>query len=931
MLVHSHKVGRSSFSEYMRLCAAGKDLSSAFEWYQYWQAARLDGWDSLSQLTWLLYLARLSPSDDRMVEMAALVQDVYEKMFCEAAAPPVRHFQATTAEEEEEWCRFVAAFQQLEPFVESHAGLRAFIQSLTVKNEAKVPAARKQSGWPVDSHHHVFPNLEQGLPEPEVSVTVPQLKDSLLHPLFLQQLQQCAMEHNISKLVALLEKYEAKVQREKEHAASGQLTLRPQGGAENMDDVWRQHRDATAVAFRKKVVDEGGLTPELYHYLITALAPTQPSVVLRTLERMREAELRPIDLTRVVALIAARGSWKDQVALFSEQLAEIDARQRLDEDNDIVKVVEVYWKMDYVSFFHYRNALNTTTFYRLLMEGIGVQEVQKLIMETGNYEPHTTTEDIVLLDTHLREAATVFFRNQIGPEAVQGALDVITNYMPKLDIALMNDIPHFHQYCLNESDDIATSMLSLSNKLSQFDIIYVLDTSFIETSESFSRIGIEQSADEALEAASTPQSATLMLVPYLSLSQLADSVSGKHQFISFDPALQQDISEESFLASQRLRSVSAMVHQSTATPEPTSGTGHRQVRILHFTECLMANMIDRSSLQSLDLSPDVSENDLLLTIVAMTRSVMKADARLILCTDDPQLHSKLAAVQNSSLFRGGVEVLRTTPPSRIDIKKNLINDNPDWDSQLFETFTPQLQATAALAASERNAAMSPAVETPLTVETEPTISTGDAGASPWLALLQNEEADADTDISMGMTVAAETSLVSPSQESAVSPSPEQEEPEVSQDKYEALMEVYASPLDSIPIGVRMSEASKVGSVFAEFGVMEADQRAIAMEEAAARRNEMSPEGQREKAKRHRPSLLEKEMHLNRGASNKQRTRFAKHLSNQSGGRVPFNLRYRVVKANVEDPQNAPLRKMYEEGLKRNRTRFKRDMSSSRSK
>lgn len=61
-------------------------------------------------------------------------------------------------------------------------------------------------------------------------------------------------------------------------------------------------------------------------------------------------------------------------------------------------------------------------------------------------------------------------------------MNVITQHMPQLDIALIGNVPHFDNYALADDDDIATDTQSLSARLTKYDHVYILDSSFIETS-----------------------------------------------------------------------------------------------------------------------------------------------------------------------------------------------------------------------------------------------------------------------------------------------------------------------------------------------------------------------------------------------------------------------------------------------------------------
>ncbi|KAG5468367.1 hypothetical protein LSCM1_02347 [Leishmania martiniquensis] len=982
VFVRHHKVGQQSLHEYMRLCAVGKDLSSAFDWFKYWQEAQLEAHDALSLLSWLLRVAALSPTDENVEDMALTVLELYTQRFMlpsentaaegvvpsrspaetaaassSSATAMLRHFQPTSPVEEAELRRFFCSFRQLAPRLKANVQLREFLEGLPTSVEEAITECAAL-GWPTESSHRLFPQLEQRIRAgiTEVSTFVKRgracedeerrveqgallpLRDSILHPTFLAKLQDSAARHNVAEVVALVEDYEQRVRLERERTGGDcSLATHKRSGEE---EVWRMPSDPTSIAFRRRLVEGGGVTPELYHYLITALAATQPSAALRTLQRMEGAQLRPLDVTRATVLVAIHDSAEDRRRLFQQQLDEVRLRARLDEDHNTVKVVEAYWKCDYADFFHYRNALAKDDFYEFLLHRLGPQRLQQLLLDAHAHGPTAISEDLVLLDEDLRAASCRYFRAQVGRSAVQQALDDISAYMPKLDIGLVGTVPHFDGYFMDADDSIAHSEAALRALVQPYEAIYVLDTSFVETSEAFLTVGAGSSC--------------LVLVPYLCLSQLAESVANADRFVTFDPALQQATRAEPFLASQRLRGLFAMV-AAPATPQP-SGVG-RRVRVLHLAECICANQVDPQALNALGLSPSSNDDDQLLLLLAMLSSLKASKARLVLCTDDAQLVKQLARLQSSSLYGSAVEVMSTAPPANLDLEHGLIDDNPvirgsnEWCTS--EAFEPRLRIPAdvpALTEAKDNAVAgensvgsdSTVIDRDTTAISPPAARSGvDAGApfnlrkehrdadskdmnSAWLELLEGEEEETAEEVETAETHA---SLEATTKGATLPPSSSDTSP-AEQARRARLMDLYETPFDVVPVGVRMEEASTVGSVFAEFHSLEPEQReARAADRAAARSSLTTDTGKGgraggRKTRWHRPSVLEKEMLANRGASNKERFRMARQLSNWSGGRVPFNLRYRVVEANVCDPRNARLRSAYEAALAKKRSSFK---------
>ncbi|KPI84888.1 hypothetical protein ABL78_6070 [Leptomonas seymouri] len=1001
LFMRHHKVGREALNEYLRLCAVGADLTSAFEWFKYWQEAQLDDCAALHTLTWLLQASRATPNDAHAEDMALTVMDLYTNRFAKLregsaeeggetgsaaraspAPPPLSHYEPTSPEDGEGLRRFFSVFKALAPRLQQHPLLSQFLDTMPLSVE-EAEANCAAFGWPMDSVHRVFPQLEQHVstsdyaPEAPLlyaSTTPPRLRDSLLHVNFIAKLESSAESHSVADAVALVEEYERRVKEERERASGERTPALRKRCSE--DELWHHTSDPSAAAYRRRLVTEGGITPELYHYLITALATTQPTAALRTLEGMEAANLRPLDLTRAALIVAVRDSVEDQRRLFRQQLEEMETRNRLDEDFDTYKVVEAYWKYDYTEFFHYRNALNRAQFYLFLLARLGPQPLQQLLLDTQTHGSLATAEDLVVLDEDLRQASRLFFRSRVGRGPVQAALDTISHHMPKLDISLMGTLPHFENYCVEVADDIAHSEGAIQALLCPYSTIYVLDTSFIETSESFLSLRAASSTTDK-EGGDGAASQMLVLIPYLSLAQLASSVSSADGFTSFDPAMQQAIRSEPFLASQRLRALFAMLNASSARPTSppscttASGEGKEQLpgcarrvlsrrtRVLHFTECLCANLVEQEVLDSFHLAPATNDNDQLLLVLAMLSCLKPRSARLVLCTDDRQLVKQLGSLQHSSLFGSAVEVISTAPPANLDLEKDLINDNPIWRDDLWsaaQDFKPQLDMKAELPPPD------PSYTNDLDKESRSEVdfhqqddgqkiissAPGDASTaveetndSPWLALLEEQdELQAKDDMSHATPLlvsprtppgsstpaGASTALSTASPDSAspaVLSSVEEE-----QELRDRLMSLYETPFDVVPVGVQMKEASALGSVFTEFDSMDPEQREARTAYRAAARSRLAQGeggdvGAREPKRSRRRSMLEREMLANRGCSNKERFHMARRLSNQSGGRVPFSMRYRVVEANVRDPRNSHLRKMYEAGLEKKRAAFKR--------
>ncbi|CAD2214885.1 hypothetical protein ADEAN_000233800 [Angomonas deanei] len=356
LLVGAHKPGKQSLFEYFRLCAIGKDLTSAYHWQKYWIEAHLDGSQALVSYTWLIRIALLHPSDEAAEDMVAAVRDSYLDVFCQIEKVDAsdrnqikvlafKHFQPTNDEQADELRDLFSALKAIRPRVRDRE-LAEFIEALPLEETTL------SSSWPGSDYCHTFPQLEGNeTPLRPFSVLHPRLVDSILHPELIHSLEKASFEeHNVAKVIEILKHYQSTVQEEKEKPKSFHLK-----GA----NIWRQFSDPTAVYFRRSVVTAGGLTPELYHYVITALClSSQPTAALRTLSRMEESNMRILDATRFVCMVAAKESKQECGRLFRAQLDEIRLRRQIDEDHDTCKEIEHYWKFQYTDFLHYRNRLD---------------------------------------------------------------------------------------------------------------------------------------------------------------------------------------------------------------------------------------------------------------------------------------------------------------------------------------------------------------------------------------------------------------------------------------------------------------------------------------------------------------------------------------------------------------------------------------------
>lgn len=756
-----HHVGESCLLEYMRLCAVGKDLTAAYNAYQNLvveaaSSSRLSrsGKDeyrsncasinapfssskcstvTLLHLAWLARLATISPSDDKAEDMAIGVVELYTQHFgllpCDSSIINCNNATIKSLEMYELWPSFTAAEQShmkylccclvsLAPRVQEET-FRSKLESIPLTlNEAQ--RHLRNCGWPSIAHHHSFPCLEGGIIELDTDhledykndkslsphcffSVLPRLQDSLLHPEWVKKLEVAAFcNQNVHEVSKLIQRIQQLIEEEKRSSKNGVPLLHSAPFSQG-PLLWRQLHDPSAVLYRKKIVENGAnsITPELYHYLIAALTHSKPTAALRTLDRMQQAKLRILDLTRAYLILHVQDSPDIQAKLFADQLKEIDFRERLDEDHGINAHLEAYWKYDYVTFFHYQNKLSRENFLWYLMKGIGLRATQALLLNyyypssslqnkekvvdagsQGEKMDYELQADLVVLDADLRRATYRFLSQVFGESSVQTCLDDVTAVMPQLDISLIgSEIPHFEQYALpppskatrkeivndgqehegepHDANTIATDIAALGRLLAPYDHIYVIDASFLETSEAFlglaktppaTRVGnYNPGIHTTAEKNGKPKS--LVLIPYLSLRQLAESATQTDHFVSFDPALQQDIREESNLALQRLHSLFCMI----SNPRPNKMLSDNEfvnlpfynstVRIFHFTECFLSHvLLPPSSCDSFGFGSNREENNRMLLILSLLRTVAASQTRLVLCSDDENLNKSLESL-----------------------------------------------------------------------------------------------------------------------------------------------------------------------------------------------------------------------------------------------------------------------------------------------
>eukprot|EP00796_Vickermania_ingenoplastis_P007345 gene7345-5179_t len=880
LMLDRHGAGEATFLEYMRLCAVGKDLTAAYQVYQHWLESGRHGSSSTTFLACLARVALASPSDARAEDMALAVLEQYQR------TPQ----QADDTPDEERALR--ASLVALAPRVRQPA-FHKFLGSLPFTREEAWQSIRS-NGWPHRSHHHTFPHLEGGVVLPAPTRSRPALQDSLLHPQLVSRLEAAAFEHRVEEVIRLLKYFQERVAAEKEDRAKGRRPTK----ARSAPAIWRQTQDASATRFRQRIVESGGLTPELYHYLVVSLCATRPSAALRTLQRMEAAQLRVLDLTRAVMIVAAEGSPVDQMTLFTQQIEAIEEREKLDEHHETNSALEFFWKFDYVNFFHYQNALSYQTFYMFLMRELGLAAVHRLIVEYSDKksredgEDPIAAEDLVVLDADFRKAVETFAGSQFGSDGVHRVLTDTTTHVPQLDISLVGALPHFETYALPPDENIVTDAVGLMQKLKPFDVIYLLDASFIESSPNFLRLREALAGQRGSEEPKDP--AELVLYPYLTLKQLARSMEAEdNEIASFDPALQEDIKDEAALASHRLHAIFTSVASSHAqhlqAPDSNQKSGVAS-RVLHFSECVLSQMVDTAALTSIGVDPETdADNCRMLLVLSLVRAVAPPATRVVLCSDDPRLNEKVQEIAHPAkprraergtgdamppaLFAGAIDVLSTPPPARAleHRGKVLVDDNPTLPLDM-ESFDPVLRAPVFLPPAPAPAPAGPTPEQEPDRVDQAGHLAGDPAGSPWLSLLEEDQADGAPP-----RAAATTTYPVPVEGTTGRCPPTNAAPGLVSDAGSAAPEeawdVYRSPHDVVPVAEVAQEAATIRSLFHEFDVLEPEERLQREEELIARRSPLTVSGQ--VPQKWGKTILGAERRDNRGLSRKERSRLAR--------------------------------------------------------
>lgn len=997
LMIARHRPADHTFAQYLSLCEAGGDVSSAYQWIRYMVDHRsafnasstrsssgeeedvnsapsggaADAAYQLWHYVWLLRVVMNSPNDDVVDEMVAAVKEVYETFFCagdellstggqttqlveemvDASADGmvgfgkiiVRHMVCETYNDQVLQWELFSLMTRLRPRMQDRE-LKAWCTMAAASMENAGPYPRTAVLEALKLNDWVFPVLDAGERIPQSpSIRNPLLVDSLLGDAFVEKIQSASFAHSVHEVGFWIQAY-------LEDIAAEHQKLGPTGSnkkhyyahrptATNPIPIWRDYVNVSHQAFRKKLVESQGVSAELYHYLIVALCQSSPRLALATKKKMVEQGMQVLDLTRAVLIAACRESVEEQKTLLVEQQKDFAYRNQLDADHDASKIVETFWKFEHHEFFHLRNGVaRMRDFYCLLMEELGVTDVQRLIAAVADVPMQE--EEVVVLDEDAREAVYSSLRKRRGAEAVGNALDVITEHCPLLDLALVNAIPHFGDYTLAANDEIATSVEELSMRLlgaptdngSQGGpvrhAVYLLDSSFIEASEQFFTVA----------SSGKPDGHSILVIPWFCLRQISETAEGNVKHCMDADVIKWKQKERS-LAIQRLQQVAMLLSQQH---KQGSNSGTRIV-LLHFSECMLAQSLSKSFLPS--LSPETSDNDLMcclsLMISTMMASVPSTVVQVMLCTDDPALLSTVRNEEDSGTRdaqRVFDNISVVTTPKGEQYERNgeegglsLGSAAVKMVSDIASAFEPKLVSTAQRKGEDR-----PPVEVRADVSKKSLSACADVdvtcegvSAEPAADDLFGVMSDGHLETQLNSVEVSSPTHSSNTLQPAdgaptwlsmldgldgsgeVSKGPE--ENPVREEGGEA-PHGERSPTTFVDVAEgEQEEPSGESPMYSEFGVRSPDeQMAFEMRRRAGR-------GHDETSKRRR-TTLQREYAENRGYTKKGRLQLARQLSNAVGRRVPFNFRYKVFEANVNDPRNARLRRSYDDAASLKRSR-----------
>lgn len=963
----AHRVQEGTFSQYMALCEAGGDISSAYRWIrnnlESQASSSNDGQirHNIAHYVWLLRVARRSPRDDDVEEMCAAVREVYDAEFSSEDADGNRSHLTVDSDShtilvhelfrllkelaprlhDTELTSWIAAMALKLPQQQLVAPLPDVLTADEVRPQLAVIGALGLQ------HHALFPQLEWGLRRRPVSPSIksPHLIDSLFSDAFVDKLEEASFSFDVRTVTNMISAYleditaELAVIKEQESAKGSGKVHHHHVTSTNPVPVWRDYYEPSAKSFRFSLVQSKGIPPELYHYLIKALAVASPRLALSTRKKMLDQGMRVLDLTRAVLIVAARGNRSEQLELLKEQMDDVSYRKQLDDDYDICKAVEAFWKFDYALFLHYRNALTMETFYQLLMDELGVADVQRMICELHDKEAtekrnkalamlspaekvsQTATsqknlrlmgeEDVVVLDDDCRAAVRNVLRKRRGQAAVARAVDIIVEHTPQLDLALMSVIPYFSDYTLPQHEEISTNTAELRLKFAGIRNIFLMDASFIESGESFMTI------PSAIKGATVDNS--IILIPYATLSQLADTAED-HVYPCFDENVSRVRAHERNTSRQRLRFIaSALQHQASFDKGESKQI---PVKVLHFTESLLSHMID----SSVPLQPETSDDDQLIATALMLDCSLNAtddkeggqQTQVFLCTDDPQLTARLrpstsVEVQTESArllaeMLEPITLVSFPKPSRREEVENPPAEVAEWIAEVANTANYQ-KLFADDERLQKNVVKRPE---PAQVATRGDEGTPTISAASWLDMLDEQAHDVVQPV-----VRKEEARDEQQEEVAIAPPAVS--PPAADDSEEAEKEIFQSThaLESLAHHKERIRLAMTRDLFNQFGVVSPDDLLDAQQMEEARLAASETDGK--DPKRRRKSVLELEANRNSGYTFKKRGQLARHMSNMAGSRVPFNFRYKVFEANVNDPRNASLLSNFKGGIDKKRS------------
>lgn len=256
---------------------------------------------------------------------------------------------------------------------------------------------------------------------------LPVVRDSMLSPSFVEQLEQAAFKGDVGGIVEKLGTFS------KQPAA-----LPAEETEKRMSPFW-QH--GAEMNYFRQSIPADGLTPELHHYAIVALCKCgSAGLALKTVERMRAANLRPLDASLACICCAVHPDVRTQASLLKQHNDTALHRQKVLHDNEEHALHRAYWAYNLVRYTDYVNALSHREFMQFVADVVGLEHLQDILLLSNCCTAATKKTDLISASDDFRAVVFATLQRSTGEAQVGDALDFVSSHAPLLDVALVNEI-----------------------------------------------------------------------------------------------------------------------------------------------------------------------------------------------------------------------------------------------------------------------------------------------------------------------------------------------------------------------------------------------------------------------------------------------------------------------------------------------------------